>query len=502
MYNFGKIKVTTAIPERLSGLFDISMNLWWSWNNEAIDLYREIDLALWDRLNRNPVRFLQEVSIRKLEEKLSDSSFMSSYEKVVNDFKNYLNSDDTWFNNNYSEYKNEQIVYFSAEYGLHEVLPVYSGGLGVLSGDHCKSASDLGLPFTAIGLFYKQGYFDQHINADGWQETNFTTLNYSQLPVNPAYDENGHPLTIYVELSGRVVYARIWSINIGRIKLYLMDTDVPENNQYDRSLTERLYGGDRETRIQQEILLGIGGIRTLDALGIKGTVFHMNEGHSSFMSLELTRKLIMEKNMPFREAKEIVYSSSVFTTHTPVPAGNDVFPLDMIDRYFGNYWGQLGLQRHEFIALGIKPGDPYNFNMTALALNMSGRKNGVSELHGAVSRNIFQSLWSEIPEEEIPITHITNGIHTMTWLASSFKYLFDKYLPSDWKSRMYDNSVWDAVSNIPDEDIWKTHMMLKTKLLRFITDRLKKQYVKNGVSLLEVSKRDLQMDDNAFTIDH
>lgn len=500
MYKFGKIKVTTAIPERLSGLQELAMNLWWSWNSEAIDLYREIDLALWEKLNRNPIRFLQEVSLRKLEEKLSDQDFLQRYDKVMKEFRDYMQAEDTWFSRNYPDYKDERIVYFSAEYGLHEVLPVYSGGLGVLSGDHCKSASDLGLPFTAIGLFYKQGYFEQRINNEGWQETQFTTLNYSQLPVTPLFDDKGNPLMIYVELAGRVVYARIWSISIGRVKLYLMDTDVPENNQYDRTLTERLYGGDRETRIQQEILLGIGGIRVLDALGIKGTVYHMNEGHSSFMALELARKLVMEKNMPFREAKEVVYSSSIFTTHTPVPAGNDVFPLDMIDRYFGNYWGQLGLQRHEFMALGIKPGDPYNFNMTVLALKMSGRRNGVSELHGAVSRNIFKAVWPELPEEEVPITHITNGIHTMTWLAPSFKYLFDKYLPSDWQQRMYDPAVWEGIDAIPDEDIWKTHMVLKTKMIRFIADRLKKQYLKNGVPLVEVGKLDSQLDANTFTI--
>jgi starch phosphorylase len=500
MYKIGRIKVTTTIPEKLSGLNDISMNLWWSWNSEAIDLYRDIDLALWEKSNRNPVRFLQEINIRKLEEKLADNEFMTRYDKVVKDFTNYINSKDTWFNKNYPDQKNEQIIYFSAEYGLHEVLPVYSGGLGVLSGDHCKSASDLGLPFTAIGLFYKQGYFDQHINSEGWQETNYTSLNYSQFPVTPVIDLNGKPLTIYVELAGRIVYARIWRIDIGRIKLYMMDSDVPENNEQDRSITERLYGGDRETRIQQEILLGIGGIRTLDALGIRGSIFHMNEGHSAFMSLELIRKLIIENNLSFREAREVVYSASTFTTHTPVPAGNDVFPLDMIDRYFYNYWGQLALNRNEFISLGQKPSDYNNFNMAVLALNMTGRKNGVSKLHGAVSRNIYRELWKDLPEEDVPITHITNGIHTMTWLAPSYKYLFDKYLPSDWQDRMYDTSVWDGIDNIPDDEIWKTHMVLKSKMIRFTVDRLKKQYLQNGVPLHEVGELDSQLDPQALTI--
>lgn len=500
MHKIGRIKVTTAIPETLSGLRDLAYNLWWSWNNEAADLFRDIDLILWEDLEHNPVRFLQEVSPRKLREKLDDPDFMKRYEKVMADFNSYLSDRDTWFSRNFPQYRDEHIVYFSAEYGFHEVLPVYSGGLGILAADHCKSASDLGIPLTAIGLFYKQGYFDQRINAEGWQETNFSNLNYSQLPVTPVTDANGKPLTISVELAGRNVLARIWRIDVGRVKLYLLDTDVPENNAYDRSLTDRLYGGDRETRIQQEIILGIGGIRALDALGIRGTVYHMNEGHSAFMSLELARKLVIEKNMPFDEAREVVYSSTVFTTHTPVPAGNDVFPLDMVDRYFHHYWEQLGLQRHEFIRLGLKPGDPENFNMTVLALNMSGRKNGVSALHGAVSRNIFNCVWPGFHEDEVPITHITNGVHTMTWLAPGYRHLFDKYLPSDWKDRLDDPSVWEWVDKIPDEELWKTHKAMKAQTIRFIRERLKKQYLANGMPLSEVNDLDSQLDIEALTI--
>lgn len=501
MYKIGRIKVTTDIPERITGLKDISMNLWWSWNSEAIDLFRSIDLALWDKLSHNPVRFLQEVSSKKLGEKLSDTDFINRYDEVMRKFTDYMNTDDTWFNKNYPDLKNRRIVYFSAEYGLHEILPVYSGGLGILSGDHCKSASDLGLPLTAVGLFYKQGYFEQHINAEGWQETRFTDLNYSGLPVHPVYDGSGKPLTIYVELSGRTVYARIWRIDIGRVKLYLMDTDIAENKENDRALTERLYGGDQETRIQQEIILGIGGMRALDALGVKGSAFHMNEGHSAFMSLELARKLVAEKNLPFREAREIVLSSCIFTTHTPVPAGNDMFPPEMMDRYFGNYWGRLGIGRDEFMGLGTKPGDLNHFNMTILALNMSGSRNGVSKLHGAVSRKIYHSVWPQLPEEEVPITHITNGIHTMTWLAPSFKYLFDKYLSPDWQSRMFELKAWEGIDHIPDEEIWKTHMVLKAKMVKFIAEKLKKQYLQNGVLLLsEVSELDNQIDGQTLTI--
>lgn len=501
MYILGKIKVTTELPDGLARLKDIAYNLWWTWNNEAIDLYREIDLSLWEKLNKNPIRFLQEVNSKKLWDKLSDSSFMDKYNMVVSRFDKYMSeSEHTWFARTYPDKRSDHIIYFSAEYGLNEVLPIYSGGLGVLSGDHCKTASDLGLPFTAIGLFYKQGYFNQRINRDGWQETNFSVLNISHLPVLPVLTPDNQPLMIHVDMPGRVVYGKIWRISIGRVNLYVIDTDVPENNQYDRGLTARLYGGDRETRIQQEILLGIGGIKLLDALGIKGTVYHMNEGHSAFMGLELIRKLISEKNLSFEEAREVVASSSVFTTHTPVPAGNDVFPLDMIDRYFGNYWSQLRLQRHEFINLGLKPGDNYNFNMTVLALNLSGKRNGVSELHGAVSRNIYNNIWPGIPEDDVPIFHITNGIHTLTWMSPPIKYLFDKYLPADWQDRIYDPEVWEYVDKIPDEELWKTHCGLKRKMVGFIRSKLKDQYKANGLPNYEINKIEQQINPDAFTI--
>jgi len=501
MHILGKIKVTTELPPELARLKDIAYNLWWSWNNEAIDLYRAIDLPLWEKLNKNPVRFLQEINNAKLRKILADQSFMEQYREVVRRFDQYMtDTGSTWYARTYPDKLSDNIVYFSAEYGFHEVLPIYSGGLGVLSGEHCKTASDLGLPFTAIGLFYKQGYFNQRINRDGWQETAFTTLDTAHLPIRPVTDPDKKPLMINIDLPGRRVYAKIWQVSVGRINLYLMDTDIPENNHYDRGLTARLYGGDRETRIQQEILLGIGGVKALDALGIKGTVYHMNEGHSAFMVLELCRKLINEKNMSFNEAREAVASSSVFTTHTPVPAGNDVFPLEMIDRYFSNYWEQLRLQRHEFINLGLKPSDPYNFNMTVLALNMSGKKNGVSELHGAVSRNIYNSIWPGIPEDDVPITHITNGIHTLTWLSPSYKYLYDKYLPGNWQERLYEPGIWDAVDRIPDDELWNIHCSLKAKMVRFVREKLKAQYRQNGLPLYEIDSLERQPDEKIFTI--
>lgn len=500
MYLLGKISVTAVLPEKLIRLKDIAYNLWWSWNSEAIDLFREIDLALWEKLGKNPVRFLQEVSQRKLEEKLKDPHYISRYEAIVNRFDSYLKNPDTWFMRNHPQKKNHMVAYFSAEFGLNEVLPIYSGGLGVLSGDHCKAASDLGLPFTAIGLFYKQGYFSQHINHDGWQETNFTDLNVSQLPILPVLDKNGDQIYITIELPGRVVHAKIWQVRIGRVSLYLMDTDVEQNNSSDRFLTARLYGGDQETRIQQEIFLGIGGVKVLSALDINASVYHMNEGHSAFLGLELIRKLMLEYNLSFRDAKESVTSSVVFTTHTPVPAGNDVFPLPMIDKYFSNLWGMLGISRHEFLDLGMKIGDQQNFNMTVLALTLAGKKNGVSELHGAVSRNIFNNVWSEIPEEEVPISHITNGVHTLTWLSPSFKHLYDKYLDDDWQERLYEKKIWEKIDNIPDEEVWKTHCVLKTKMIGFVRDKLREQRMINGEPLESIREVDTLMDSNALTI--
>ncbi len=369
-----------------------------------------------------------------------------------------------------------------------------------MSGDHCKSASDMGLPFTAIGLFYKQGYFSQRINIHGWQETCFNTLNTSQLPILPALTANGTQAEISITFAGRTVYAKVWKVQIGRINLYLMDTDVPQNNPADRDLTSRLYGGDKETRIQQEIFLGIGGIRVLDALGIHPTVYHMNEGHSSFMGLELIRKLIHEHHLSFKEAKQIVANSSIFTTHTPVPAGNDTFPLYMMDKYFGDFWGQLGLSRYDFLELGLKRPEDQDFNMTVLALSMAGRKNGVSALHGAVSRDIFGDVWPGVPQNDVPITHVTNGIHTLTWLSPKIKELYDKYLKPDWKSRIYNISTFEAVDSIPDEELWSTHVELKHKMIGFVRDRLKAQKLANGESMEAVRQVDSFLDPNALTI--
>ncbi len=472
MKPLGRITVKTMIPERLSRLSDIAYNFWWTWNAQAADLFKSIDARLWYRLGANPTAFLHRVSVKKLAQKLNNPEFINNYDQVVKEFDEYMNRTDTWFNTTYPEYGDKMVAYFSAEFGLNESLPIYSGGLGVLSGDHCKSASDLGIPFTAIGLFYRQGYFNQLINHEGIQETAYSILNLSELAVKPVLDSNGGRLLIHIDLPGRAVYASIWLVQVGRVHLYLLDTDVPQNSDADRNITARLYGGDGDTRIQQEILLGMGGVKALEALGIKAYTYHMNEGHSAFLGLELIRRYMQWHHLNFKEACEAVASSSVFTTHTPVPAGIDVFSHDTIDYYFTAFRESLGISRDEFLALGRDTGNPHGFNMASLAMTLSARRNGVSRLHGSVTRRMFNNLWPGVPEDEVPVTHVTNGIHTLTWLAPSLKRLFDKYLPAGWQDRINEHEIWEAVDSIPDEELWHEHMNLKAGMTQYVNHRI------------------------------
>lgn len=472
MKPLGRITVSTIIPEGLSRLSDIAYNFWWTWNCEAVELFKSIDSRLWDRLGANPVAFLRTVGSKKLVQKLNNADFMATYEHVVKKFDDYMNSTNTWFSTTYPDHKSHMTAYFSAEFGLNESLPIYSGGLGVLSGDHCKSASDLGIPFTAIGLFYRQGYFNQLINREGVQETAYSTLNIADLAIEPVVDANGEKLLVSVDLPGRTVYASIWLVKIGRVHLYLLDTDVPLNTEQDRHITARLYGGNGDTRIQQEILLGIGGVRALEVLGIKAAVYHMNEGHSAFLGFELIRTLMQKQHLNFKEACEAVSSSSVFTTHTPVPAGIDVFPHDTMDMYFTAFRESLGISRDEFMSLGIDTGNPHGFNMASLAMTLAARRNGVSKLHGGVARRMFNNLWPGVPENEVPVTHITNGIHTLTWLSMPFKKLFEKYLVKGWEDRLFEREIWEGIDSIPDEELWQEHIGLKADMAQYINNRI------------------------------
>lgn len=500
MFLSGKIIVTPVLPEKLARLKDIAYNLWWSWNCDALDLFKDIDQELWKETGKNPVFFLQEVSSHKLNEALNNKEYMLKYNEIVGAFSLYLTDKNVWFNRNYANMDNRIIAYFSAEYGLNEILPIYSGGLGVLSGDHCKSASDLGIPFIAIGLLYKQGYFSQRINKEGWQETVFSDLNMSRLPLQPALNNEKEQVIINIELPGRIVYAKVWEVKIGRISLYLMDTDIEQNNESDRHLTARLYGGDQETRIQQEILLGIGGIRVLEVLGINAWIYHMNEGHSAFLGLEIIRKLMQVKKLPFKAAKEVAQAHIIFTTHTSVPAGNDVFPLYMIDKYFSSYWNNLGISRHQFLDMGLKVNDNQNFNMTVLALTLAGRKNGVSELHGAVTRNLYNNLWPRVPEDEVPVTHITNGIHTASWLSPSLKNVFDKYLGKEWLEKISEKNIWLNIDKIPDNKLWDIHMQAKNELIEYLRGKIKHQRISNGCLPESIRETEYLLDPNVLTI--
>jgi len=473
----GRITVPTIIPDRLSGLSDIAYNLWWTWNCEAVEMFRSADAALWESTGANPVAFIRRIGSRKLEQLANDRSFLDAYDKVMSRFNEYMSRTDTWFKSTYPERTNQMIAYFSAEYGLSEPLPIYSGGLGVLSGDHCKSASDLGIPFTAVGLFYREGYFNQKISSDGIQETSYSTLNIKELPITQVTDGKGEPILVSVEFPGRIVYASVWLVRVGNVKLYLLDSDVPANIEQDRHITARLYGGNHDTRIQQEILLGIGGVRALDALGIQPYVYHMNEGHSAFLCFELIRRNMRKYNISFYEARELLTSSSVFTIHTPVPAGIDVFPHDAMDMYFTAYRESVGISRDEFLSFGRDNSNPYGFNMAVLAMKMAAGRNGVSKLHGEVTRRMFGHLWPEVPEKEVPITHVTNGIHTLTWLSPALRKLFDKYLPEGWENRIYDSSVWKSIENIPDEELWNVHVSLKESMAQYVNSRIRMGYV-------------------------
>jgi len=480
MKPIGRIAVPTKVPERLKKLSDIAYNFWWTWNSEAVDLFKAIDPSLWESTGANPTAFLRRVGSRKLEEMAHNRDFTGIYDAVVRKYDDYMNETSTWFRRTYPEQEGLSVAYFSAEYGLNESLPIYSGGLGVLSGDHCKSASDLGIPFTAVGLFYRQGYFNQVISGDGTQQTAYSTLDINDLAIRPVVNDSGEKILISVDLPGRAVYASIWLVKIGRVNLYLLDSDVPQNSDHDRGITARLYGGDGDTRIQQEILLGIGGVRALEALGIHPSVYHMNEGHSGFLTFELIRKWMQDGHLSYNQALEMVGASCVFTIHTPVPAGIDVFSHDAIDMYFTQFRDIFGISREEFLALGADSVNPYGFNMAALAMKMTSGRNGVSKLHGEVTRRMFRRLWPGVPENEVPITHVTNGIHTMTWLSKPYRELFDKYLPAGWDDRIEQPGLWSAIDSIPDEEFWEKHMKKKEEMAAYINNRIRQSAISDS----------------------
>ena len=502
MYIFNKITVNPQLPKRVGELLDIANNLWWSWNSEFLRLFKEIDSDLWETVGKNPVKFLKLVSQDKLEDIAKDEEFLAKYDEVVNHFNSYMQTKETWFSKNYPNNANDLIAYFSAEYGIDEIIPIYSGGLGILSGDHLKSASDLGLPFIAVGLLYKNGYFNQKIDGYGTQKTEYTNIDLDNLPILPVKDENGEDLIIDVDFPDRKLYLKIWKIVVGRISLYLMDSDIDKNIAEDRVVTLRLYGGDQEMRIRQEIVLGMAGIKLLKRLGLNPSVYHMNEGHSAFLTLEVIKDVMEEKQVSFEVAKSMCSAKTVFTTHTPVPAGNDIFPIELMDKYFSNFWPKLGISREDFLRLGMKnsQGLEQGFNMGMLALRIAGKKNGVSKLHGAVSRRLFSDVWPNIAPDESPIEYVTNGIHTCSWLAPSMKKLFNQYLKPYWQDNIQDDETWNDIKNIPNKELWDTHTDRKKKLCALVKSNITTRLKSSGYNYEEINEIVSKLNPNALTI--
>ena len=496
-----KFVVTPNLPEPLQPLLEIAGNIWWTWNVEAISLLRRIDPDLWDKHEGNPIAVLGSLSAQRVAELVKDAAFLAHLDRVRNDLDRYLNMP-SWYEKEHGPDHKEVLGYFSLEFGLHESLPLYSGGLGILAGDHLKSASDLGLPLVGVGLAYQYGYFRQYLNHDGWQMEDYPINDFYNMSMNLVRSQDGVPLNIEVVYPGRTVSARIWRVQVGRNPLFLLDTNLPQNLPEDRHLTGRLYGGDNDMRIRQEILLGIGGLRALVALGMEPTVCHLNEGHSAFLALERIAMLMERKGLTFDTAFEIVRASNIFTTHTPVPAGNDHFHPDLLRTYLPLMAERLGLGMDGLLALGRQ--DPSNkqetFCMTVLALRLSRFANGVSELHGHVSRNMWQQVWPGVPEEEIPISYVTNGIHTRSWLCSEIARLYDRYLGPRWVEEPTNKTMWDRVEQIPDAELWRGHERMRERLVGFVRRRLGKQLHARGANRVWVREASEVLDPEALTI--
>ncbi len=470
----------TPIPDRIARLQELAYNLWWSWHPEARRLYQQIDPDLWELVYHNPVRFLREVRQHRFETIVANQEFLQQYDAVMADFDAYVGSKDTWFTRHYPGVQGKTIAYFSAEFGMHESLPIYSGGLGILSGDHVKEASDMDLPFVAVGFIYPQGYFRQRLDQSGWQFAEYTKMNFADVSASPALTDDGHEVVVDVELPGRTIFAKVYRIQVGRVPLLLMDTDIHPNSPQDRELSARLYGGDQEMRVAQETVLGIGGVRALRKLGIAPTVWHMNEGHSAFLVLELARELV-QQGMSFEQAMQQVKSHTIFTTHTPVPAGNDAFPFPMIEKFFWQFWPQLGINRDEFMNVARQEQDwGPTFAMTALAINLSTHRNGVSKLHGHVARGMWQWLFPEKSQDEVPITSITNGVHTASWLAPELRKVYNEALGNDWEDRVDDGEMWKKLYDVPNKTIWDTKQQLRRNLMAFARERTRQRFVHLG----------------------
>lgn len=480
------------LPEPIVRLADLAYNLWFSWHHQAYRLFRHLDIKLWEDVHHNPVQVLKEVDTHRLEEVLHEKPFMKRYHQVVEAFDHYMHDQNTWFKREFPEFKDQWIAYFSMEFGIHESLPIYSGGLGILAGDLLKSASDRGVPLVGLGLLYRESYFTQFISRHGHQQSVYLHNNFSDLPLLPVFNGEGKPLTLQVSFDHQTIAIRVWRVEVGRVQLYLLDTDISENSDAERKITARLYVEDRDYRLIQEMLLGIGGVKVLEALGIRPVVWHLNESHCAVANFERMRKLL-QKGQPLQQAIETIRKSTLFTIHTPVATGTEVFDAPKIERFLKGYLQSLNIPSDEFFRLGqdAQYSDPNAFNMSILCFRTSGYANAVSELHGHVSRRIWHHLWPDRPVEEVPIGHITNGVHVRTWMASTLKDLLDEYLGLDWRYHLTDMEFWKEIYKIPDEALWKVHSELKFRMIEEVRKILVRQYERNDESpeVIEKTKR-------------
>ena len=497
-------QVFPDIPAALKPLQEIAGNLWWVWNHDAGELFRRLDRSLWEQVGHNPVKLLGMLPQDQLLEAAADTGYLAQLDRVHAAFKGHL-AEKGWFARTQTDSANATIAYFSAEFGLHESLPIYSGGLGVLAGDHLKSASELCLPLVGVGLLYRQGYFQQYLSADGWQQEAYPELDFYNMAVELQRDEKGAPIKVSVDMPENRVTIQIWKVSVGRIPLYLLDTNLDENSPTDREITGRLYGGGTEMRIRQEIVLGIGGVRALEALGVQPTVFHMNEGHSAFLALERVRSLLAASathGLTFDEVRQAVTAGNVFTTHTPVPAGIDMFPPELVIKYFKNYWPGLKLDEEGFLALGREDvtNKKQGFSMAVLAIRLADGANAVSKLHGEVSRNMWKSIWPGVPEPEVPIKHVTNGIHVRSWISADIAFTLDRYLGDAWMMDPTNTEAWEDIDQIPDEELWRAHERCRERMVVATRAALRKQLASRGGTYEDLAAADSVLDPEALTI--
>jgi len=495
---------TEITPQALyDKCFSLARNLWWSWHPEVVNLFRDLDPVRWRQLDHNPIALLSEMSHDQVAQRASEMVLYTRINQAHRRLKDYMgNTQMTWGAREAGVLGSKPVAYFSAEFGIHESVPIYSGGLGVLSGDHIKSASGLGVPLVAIGLFYDQGYFRQQLDVEGWQEEEYLDTKVENLAIEPARDANGKPITVVIDTRDGQLLAKVWLMQVGRIPLYLLDCDVEGNRPEDRELTSRLYGGDVRTRIRQELVLGVGGVKALRALGIYPGVYHLNEGHSAFAPLEVIRERMTDDGLPFDDALREVARCTVFTTHTPVPAGHDRFDGSLLEEHLGPLREQIGISYEQLMGLGrVEPqNEDETFCMTVIGLKLSRRANAVSSLHGHVSRRMWANLWPWRVEEEIPIGHITNGVHVPSWLAYPMQMLYDKYLGVDWQKQMGDPEVWQKIYSVDPGELWETHNALKSRLLEFVRRRVSRQCRRRNEEERSILAARTVLDPSALTI--